>query len=282
MKMGGIKKYQPGGILTPQGRIKSSRTRNIDLTGRQTTAEVSRTKRNGDTVTKSVNTSRGFVPTASKTKTVTNKAGDVVSKETKNIGYNKAVRKTKRVANNVGRNANDTYAYKKGGAIKKPLRKAQDGKSVYSGPMNEYDSNVIDNSNMSAAAKAKARQPFLNPKNTRNQAVLEAADVMTDESDKYYDQGAIWGNQVPKPGPHVSPYHKKGGAAKKMYKTGGMVNANAKLVADKSAGSKGVKVKVNPKAAASKVAKGRVGGTSVAPKKAIPKAKYGMAMKKSC
>lgn len=72
---------------------------------------------------------------------------------------------------------------------------------------------------------------------------------------------------------------KKGGAMKKM-KTGGMVNPNAKLQAAKSAGSKGVKSGVNPKAAASKVAKGRVGGTSAAPKTAVPKAKYGMTMKK--
>lgn len=63
-------------------------------------------------------------------------------------------------------------------------------------------------------------------------------------------------------------------------KTGGMVNPNAKLQAAKSAGSKGVKSGVNPKAAASKVAKGRSGGTSVAPKTAVPKAKYGMTMKK--
>jgi hypothetical protein len=69
-----------------------------------------------------------------------------------------------------------------------------------------------------------------------------------------------------------------------VYKTGGMVNSNAKISALKSAGSKGVKSGVNPKAAASKVAKGRVGGTSTAPKTALPKAKYGMSMKgkKSC
>jgi hypothetical protein len=64
------------------------------------------------------------------------------------------------------------------------------------------------------------------------------------------------------------------------YKTGGMVNPNAKLQAAKVAGSKGVKSGVNPKAAASKVAKGRSGGTSAAPKTAIPKAKYGMTIKK--
>jgi hypothetical protein len=64
------------------------------------------------------------------------------------------------------------------------------------------------------------------------------------------------------------------------YKTGGMVNSNAKVSALKSAGSKGVKSGVNPKAAASKVARGRVGGTSSAPKTAVPKAKYGMVMRK--
>jgi hypothetical protein len=72
---------------------------------------------------------------------------------------------------------------------------------------------------------------------------------------------------------------KKGGTMKK-YKTGGMVNSNAKVSALKSAGSKGVKSGVNPKAAASKVARGRVGGTSAAPKTAVPKAKYGMSMRK--
>lgn len=60
---------------------------------------------------------------------------------------------------------------------------------------------------------------------------------------------------------------KKGGST---YKTGGMVNPNAKLQAAKVAGSKGVKSGVNPKAAASKVARGRSGGTSAAPKKATP------------
>ena len=70
---------------------------------------------------------------------------------------------------------------------------------------------------------------------------------------------------------------KKGGAT---YKTGGMVNPNAKLQAAKSAGSKGVKSGVNPKAAASKVARGRSGGTSTAPKTATPRAKYGMSVKR--
>jgi hypothetical protein len=75
---------------------------------------------------------------------------------------------------------------------------------------------------------------------------------------------------------------KMGGATKKTYKTGGMVNANAKLAATKSAGSKGVKSGVNPKAAASSTAKKPSAARSKAPKKAMPKAKYGMTMKKSC
>ena len=62
---------------------------------------------------------------------------------------------------------------------------------------------------------------------------------------------------------------------KSMMKTGGMVNANAKVSADKTPGSKGVKSGTNPKASASKVAKGKVGGTSKAPKTAVPKAQYG-------
>ena len=45
------------------------------------------------------------------------------------------------------------------------------------------------------------------------------------------------------------------------FKTGGMVNANAKVTA-------------------SKVAKGKVGGISKASKTAVPKAKYGMSMRK--
>jgi hypothetical protein len=46
---------------------------------------------------------------------------------------------------------------------------------------------------------------------------------MDDEYDKYYNQGVIWGNQTPKKGPYVSPYHKKGGVTKK-YEAGGMTD----------------------------------------------------------
>ena len=72
--------------------------------------------------------------------------------------------------------------------------------------------------------------------------------------------------------------YKKGGStktklAKARYKTGGMVNPNAKVSALKKAGSKGVKPHVNPKATAAKKATGRVGGTSKAPRTAKPKSK---------
>lgn len=62
----------------------------------------------------------------------------------------------------------------------------------------------------------------------------------------------------------------KGGMVKK-YKTGGMVNSNAKVSASKVAGGRPAK-SAEPKSA-SKRATGRVGGTSTAPKTAMPKRK---------
>jgi Mrp family chromosome partitioning ATPase len=61
----------------------------------------------------------------------------------------------------------------------------------------------------------------------------------------------------------VKEYKKK--PKMESFKTGGMANSNAKVLA-------------------STVAKGTVGGSSVAPKGAVPKAKYGTSMrgKKSC
>ena len=67
--------------------------------------------------------------------------------------------------------------------------------------------------------------------------------------------------------------------ARKIMKTGGMVNANSKVSKQTVPGSKGVKSGVNPKAAASKRATGRSGGTSTAPKTALPKAQLGKIVK---
>jgi hypothetical protein len=61
---------------------------------------------------------------------------------------------------------------------------------------------------------------------------------------------------------------------------GVIVKMNGNQPVQKTPGSKGVKSGVNTKVSASNVAKGRTGGTSSAPKSAIPKAGYGMTMKK--
>ena len=65
------------------------------------------------------------------------------------------------------------------------------------------------------------------------------------------------------------------------YKTGGMVNSNAKATVSKVAKGRPTK-SAEPKSAAKK-ATGRVGGISKAPKAAAPKMKMGGSMKKkSC
>jgi hypothetical protein len=65
------------------------------------------------------------------------------------------------------------------------------------------------------------------------------------------------------------------------FKTGGMVNSNAKVTASKVA--KGRPAKSAEPKSASKVATGKVGGISKAPKAATPKMKMGGSMKKkSC
>lgn len=154
MKKGGmVKKMQDGGgILTPDGRIKSNKTRNLNLSGYGDTGSVSRNKRNGDVVTRTTQTSNGYAgPTATKTKTISNKEGDTISEKTKNISPKTADRKINRVINNVGRNANDTYNYKKGGAVKKPLMKAQSGTSVKTKPI-PNDVYKRDSTNYSKAA----------------------------------------------------------------------------------------------------------------------------------
>jgi hypothetical protein len=68
----------------------------------------------------------------------------------------------------------------------------------------------------------------------------------------------------------VRPVDDKTTKQASKYKTGGMVNANAKLKATAKAGSKGVKPGVNPKAAASSTAKKPSKPRSKAPKKATP------------
>jgi hypothetical protein len=68
------------------------------------------------------------------------------------------------------------------------------------------------------------------------------------------------------------PGRRKGGATK-MYKTGGMVNANAKIAAAKKATGRvgGITKAISKGAIKSTSPKGKVGGTSTAPKCASPK-----------
>ncbi len=111
-------------------------------------------------------------------------------------------------------------------------------------------------------------------KNPNNQNLLEKVYEQT------YGQG--WRGDTGQPARgetfeqykrRMGPLKQKGGAAKATYKTGGMVNPNAKVSKQTKPGSKGVTPKVNPKATAAKRATGRVGGTSKAPRTAKPKNK---------
>jgi hypothetical protein len=119
MKKGGsvkktLAKAQDGKI------IKSKKVRKVDLNSfGPSSASVSKTNRKGNTVTKSVNTNQGYVPTASITKSITDKQGNTTS-TTKDIGWNKALKKQNRIVKKVGRNANDEWSigYKKGGSFK--------------------------------------------------------------------------------------------------------------------------------------------------------------------
>jgi hypothetical protein len=158
----------------------------------------------------------------------------------------------------------------KNGGVKKPLRKAQKGEPVYSGPLNKFESNSIDSWNNSSSVKNKARQAMLNPKYTRDQALEKGMDARSDEDYDLMNKGITYASGKMKPGPFIDPRTKKKGGAVKKRKTGGMVNTNVKASVLKKAGTNGVKSGINPKAKASKVAKGRVGGTSTAPKKATP------------
>jgi hypothetical protein len=146
---------------------------------------------------------------------------------------------------------------------KKPLRKAQDGI--------EMNDDMINKSGSTGGYKKPMK-------------IVRGASAV----DRMYSDttpGELPLMMMKKPTGYTKPtgYKKGGMTMKKMYKTGGMVNSNTKLVAAKSAGSKGVKAGVNPKAAASSTAKKPSKPRSKAPKKAVPQAKYGMAMKgKSC
>lgn len=173
---------------------------------------------------------------------------------------------------------------KKGG-----IKKYQTGGGKFEGPLTEKASRMINNINYlnngyegmyghgkgprddeyayaekpsyTPAAVNAIRQTSLDPKNSkilsRNKGIKDLNPYVKHEEDLYYKA--------------LKKATGKGLIPKATYKTGGMVNPNAKVSALKKAGSKGVKPNVNPKATAAKRATGRTGGTSTAPRTAKPK-----------
>jgi hypothetical protein len=183
---------------------------------------------------------------------------------------------------------------------KKPLRKAQFGYATssdtvpaskdvntYAGPLTERDTKALNERYPSTVGKkatmsekqgydkVAGKKTVISPKsveryyrnNDENYLRSSAPDVQSWNAHPNADRELYPTTN--------NPEFKKGGTKKnnvmKKMKTGGMVNANAKVTASKVAGSKGVKSGVNLKASAQKVAKGRVGGTSKAPKTAVPR-----------
>ncbi len=163
----------------------------------------------------------------------------------------------------------------KGGKVTKALPKAQKG----------------------MAAKKTAEPKFTPPNNKPTQdstkyysdkadyykkAGFELAGKkdFSDQSQKAYEiSGQARKDQLRQMRKSMPGYDNNGFPAK--YKTGGMVNSNAKVSASKVA--KGRPAKSAEPKSASKVATGRVGGTSKAPRAAAPKMKMGGSMKKkSC
>ena len=151
---------------------------------------------------------------------------------------------------------------KKMGGAKKPLAKAQKGKTVT--PFQNYMKTP-------GAVASDTTQSFDVRRDATDNPKLDKA---------YYETYYAGQKDKRRTGNDKVKYDANGN---RVYKTGGMVNSNAKVSAIKTAGSKGVKSGVNTKVTASKVAKGRVGGTSTAPRTATPKAKMGGMMKgKKC
>jgi hypothetical protein len=134
---------------------------------------------------------------------------------------------------------------------KSPERMTKD-KAIYQGPLNKSESKSVSKGMMSPTMQNYMKRP------DQSKASEEANKI------------------------------KKGGATKSTYKTGGMVNANAKITAAKTATGKsgGTTKAISKVAVKSASPKGRVGGTSTAPKKASPvklaKAKMGGMKGKSC
>ena len=175
-----------------------------------------------------------------------------------------------------------TAKYKKGGLVK-----AQDGKITRSKDKTTSFTGTGPNSNLYYKEKEKRKNVFrpgstdetVRTKRTPYQHVgpnkwkKAGPTTVTKSSSTETADGYTQGPTTTRKAIFAigKRSHKTGGAAKATYKTGGMVNPNAKVSALKKAGSKGVKPNVNPKATPAKRATGRTGGTSTAPRTAKPK-----------
>jgi hypothetical protein len=251
-----LMKAQDGKII----KSKKVRTASMNTFG-PSTANVSKTKRDGSTITKSVNTNQGYVPFASKTKSITDASGNTTS-STKDMDWNKAVKKQYRMAKRVGRNPNDEITINQKGGATKLLKKAQYG--------TEFG------------------------KSTTKKNIFGRTKVTTPETDKY-------SNGSTSKGVSTNTYDSKGNYVKNKTKfttTNPDGNSRTMVVKRKKGQNNtfgnsrrgiipvkktGGMVNSNTKVSASKIAKGRTGGTSSAPKTATPKAKMGGSMKKkSC
>lgn len=153
-------------------------------------------------------------------------------------------------------------------ATKKKMQKGGSGKPPYD-MRNAYDKKVQTNlTNSVSKSKGPTGSDYVGPYSIQgtsgpvNETVSKVRDII-------------------KSPVHPIPYQKNGGSTKKAYKTGGMVNANSKITASKSATGKvgGITKAVSKVAVKSTSPKGRVGGISKAPKKALPKAQLGAIVK---
>ncbi len=102
---------------------------------------------------------------------------------------------------------------------------------------------------------------------TNSSTPVDSTRIYVDQANKAYSANKI--KQGKALMEKAGEYNRKK-TTKTTFKTGGVVNPNAKVSAIKTAGSKGVKSGVNPKTSAQKAARGKVGGISKAPKTASP------------
>ena len=209
---------------------------------------------------------------------IKNKDGSITTKNSKGITTTPPAKKTTPASNNtsIEQKAKDVMSGKYGtGAARKTAlgadydkvqaiinKKATTTKAKPTGPSKVTLALIEKNVKDEQEGRLKFDEPVASV-STKSTEVKPEVKPTAADVDKSIDAAMK--------GIAKSKIMKKGGATKTTYKTGGMVNSNAKLQAAKSAGSKGVKHGVNPKFTAQSSPKGRVGGTN----KSIPRPSKG-------